>query len=379
MLFSPAELDEADHRVLDLIKDQHQRLRPLVAAPRRWSGMLRKVALARAVRGSNSIEGYVVSVDDAFAALDGQEPMTADDLSWQAVRGYRDAMTYVLQIAMEDRREITAETLKGLHFMMQQYDLTRWPGRWRSGEVYVYDEDNRVVVYLAPSADQVPGLVDELIEQINATDPGMPALVRAAMAHLNLVMIHPFKDGNGRMARCLQTLLLACDGTLMTPEFSSIEEYLGRNQQPYYRVLAKVGGGKWNPAGDTRPWIRFCLTAHYRQALRVEQRAELASRLWIRAEEELAKAGLPERCVQPLTFCLSGRVLRNATYRQLAEGLSHNAAGRDLTELTRAGLLEPRGEKRGRYYLPSEPLRAVADEVGVEMGRQYPVDADPYE
>jgi Fic family protein len=379
MLFAPAELDKADHEVLDLIKDLHQRLRPLVAGPRRWSGMLRKVALARAVRGSNSIEGYVVTVDDAFAALDGQEPMTADDLSWHAVRGYRDAMTYMLQIALEDRRNITAETLKGLHFMMQQYDLTRWPGRWRPGEVYVYDEDSRVVVYLAPSADQVPDLVDELIEQINATDPGMPALVRAAMAHLNLVMIHPFKDGNGRMARCLQTLLLACDGTLMTPEFSSIEEYLGRNQQPYYRVLAKVGGGKWNPAGDTRPWIRFCLTAHYRQALRVEQRAELASRLWIRAEEELAKAGLPERCVQPLTFCLSGRVLRNATYRQLAEGLSHNAAGRDLTELTRAGLLEPRGEKRGRYYLPSEPLRAVADEVGVEMGRRYPVDADPYE
>src|SRR6058998_799611 len=148
MLFSAAELDEADRHVLDLVKDQHQRLRPLVAAPRRWSGILRKVALARAVRGSNSIEGYVVSVDDAFAALDGQEPMAADELSWQAVRGYRDAMTYVLQIAKEDGPNINAEVLKSLHFMMQQYDLTRWPGRWRPGEVYVYDEDNRVVVYL---------------------------------------------------------------------------------------------------------------------------------------------------------------------------------------------------------------------------------------
>lgn len=326
MLFSSTELDEADRRVLTLIKGQHQRLRPLVAAPRRWSGLLRKVALARAVRGSNSIEGYVVSVDDAFAALDDQEPMAADDHSWQAVRGYRDAMTYVLQIAKDDRPTINAETLKALHFMMQHYDLTRWPGRWRPGEVYVYDEDNRVTVYVAPEADQVPDLVEELVEQLNTTDSDMPAMVRAAMAHLNLVMIHPFKDGNGRMARCLQTLILACDGTLMAPEFSSIEEYLGHNQQAYYRVLAKVGGGTWNPAGDTQPWIRFCLTAHYRQALRVEQRAELASRLWIRAEEELARAGLPERCVQPLTFCLSGRVLRNATYRQLVEGLSHNAA-----------------------------------------------------
>src|SRR5919197_2613058 len=112
MVFFPATLEKADCAVLDLVKDQHQRLRPLVAAPRRWSGLLRKIALARAVRGSNSIEGYEVSVDDAFAALDDQEPMSADELSWHAVRGYRDAMTYVLQIAMEDRPVVTADTLK---------------------------------------------------------------------------------------------------------------------------------------------------------------------------------------------------------------------------------------------------------------------------
>jgi Fic family protein len=379
MLFTPAKLDKADHRVLDLIRNQHQRLRPLVAAPRRWSGILRKVALARAVRGSNSIEGYRVSVDDAIAALDDQEPMTADELSWHAVRGYRDAMTYVLQIALEERPNITAETLKALHFMMQHYDLTSWPGRWRPGEVYVYDEDNRTTVYIGPAADEVPGLIDELVKDINSTDPDLPAMVRAAMAHLNLVMIHPFKDGNGRMARCLQTLILACDGTLMAPEFSSIEEYLGHNQQAYYRVLAKVGGGSWNPGGDTRPWIRFCLTAHHRQARRVEVRAELASRLWIQAEDAVAKARLPERCVQPLTFCLSGRVLRNATYRQLTEGLSHNVAGRDLVELTKAGLLEPKGEKRGRYYVPALPLRELADRIGAEVGQRFAVEGDPYD
>jgi DNA-binding transcriptional ArsR family regulator len=181
------------------------------------------------------------------------------------------------------------------------------------------------------------------------------------------------------MARCLQTLILACDGTLMAPEFSSIEEYLGHNQQVYYRVLARVGGGKWNPSGDTRPWIRFCLTAHYRQALFVEQRVEMASRLWIRAEEEVAKARLPERCVQPLTFCLSGRVLRNASYRQLTEGLSQNVAGRDLVELTKAGLLEPKGEKRGRHYLPASPLREFAMRISAEVGQRFLTNVDPYE
>lgn len=66
------------------------------------------------------------------------------------------------------------------------------------------------------------------------------------MAHLNLVMIHPFSDGNGRMARCLQTLVLAREG-ILEPEFSSIEEYLGRNTQDYYSVLAETSEGSWHP------------------------------------------------------------------------------------------------------------------------------------
>ena len=54
----------------------------------------------------------------------------------------------------------------------------------------------------------ISSLVEELVEQLSANNE-TPAIVRGAMAHLNLVMIHPFRDGNGRMARCLQTLTLA--------------------------------------------------------------------------------------------------------------------------------------------------------------------------
>ena len=378
MLFASPDLDAADELVLDLIEDQHQRLRPLVAAPQRWRGLLRRVALARSVRGSNTIEGFTVSVDDAFAILDDQEPLEASEVTWHAVRGYRDAMTYVLQLAKERRVDINAHTLRALHFMAQQYDLSKWPGRYRPDDVSVYDEDNQMTVYVGPDAREVPSLVDELVDDIT-TSESLPVLVRAAMAHLNLVMIHPFKDGNGRMARCLQTLLLACDGRFAGPEFVSIEEYLGRNEQDYYRVLAQVGGGSWNPGRDTRPWIRFCLTAHYRQALQIERRAEVASRLWVRAEEEVALAGLPERCVQPLTYSMSGRVLRNVTYRQLTDGLSQNVAGRDLTELVRADLLDARGEKRGRYYFPSGRMMAVARECRESVGSKLSLEANPYE
>jgi Fic family protein len=376
-LFAAPELDEADRVVVDLVQAQHRALRPLVATPRRWTGLLRKVALARAVQGSNTIEGFTVSMDDAFAAIDDQEPVDADELAWRAVRGYRDAMTYVLQLAQEGPRDLSPHSIKALHFMMQHYDLGKWPGRWRPDQVYVYDESSGRTVYAGPDALLIPPLMDELVVEINAADPSLPALVHAAMAHLNLVMIHPFKDGNGRMARCLQTLVLAGEGTLAS-EFSSIEEYLGQHAPEYCNVLAEVGQGSWNPARDTRPWIRFCLTAHHRQALQVARRAELASKLWAYAEEQVAEARVPERCVDALTFSLSGFALRNASYRQLHPDISQNLASRDLNEMVKAGLLDPIGERRGRKYRPVERLRMVASGIRHEVDQAFPVNADPY-
>jgi Fic/DOC family len=134
-----------------------------------------------------------------------------------------------------------------------------------------------------------------------------------AMAHLNLVMIHPFSDGNGRMARCFQTLLLARDG-IVEPQFCSVEEYLGTVQQAYYDVLAKVGEGSWNPKNDTRPWIRFMLLAHYSQGSLLAWRLKLLDKLWEEIEIDLKKRGLPERMSFAISDAAIGLRVRNSSY-----------------------------------------------------------------
>lgn len=99
----------------------------------------------------------------------------------------------------------------------------------------------------------------ELLEWLNAGDLSTPLYVRAAMAHLNLVSIHPWRDGNGRMSRCLHTLLLARDGVL-APEFSSIEEWIGTstaNTGRYYNAL-QTTRATWDPDADAHDWVRFC-------------------------------------------------------------------------------------------------------------------------
>lgn len=375
MLYRTPRLTPADEAALALVADLWQRLRHHVREPRRWTGLLRRVALARAIRGSNSIEGFTVSLDDAFAALDVEAPAEASETAWAAVTGYRDAMTYVLQLAEDEDFAYSEDLLRGLHFMMQSYDLSKRPGRYRKGDVFVVDEEHDEVVYEGPEAEVVPRLMAALVDSLR--EDRSPAIVRAAMAHLNLVMVHPFKDGNGRMARCLQALVLAREGVL-APEFCSIEEYLGRNEAAYYDILGTVGQGGWHPANDAAPWVRFCVVAHYRQALTVLRRTRSAERLWVVAEREIAKAGLPERMTEPLFFALSGRALRNATYRQVQD-VSPNLASRDLGELVRAGLLEAYGEKRGRHYEPVARLKRVSVGIRRNVRADHPVDADPYD
>jgi Fic family protein len=200
---------------------------------------------------------------------------------------------------------------------MLEHDLETSPGQWRTGDFFVRDESGNEIVHYGPDPDEVPGLMDELVVRLNANHSGTHSIVDAAMAHLNLVLIHPYVDGNGRMARALQTLVLARSGVL-EPVFSSIEEYLGRNTLEYGAVLAAVRGDRWDPHRDTRGWIRFCLTAHYRQATTLLRRIERARAVWDRAEQEVSKRKLPERTILALVDATLGYRVRNATYRSAA-------------------------------------------------------------
>jgi Fic family protein len=360
MIFQTPELEPTEDAVLARIDHLRARVRAYVRDPARWTGLLRRNIFAKAIQGSNTIEGYNISVDDAIAAVEGEEPLQADQATWAEIVGYRQAMTYVIQLARDPLFRLSVDQIKGLHYMLLSHDLTKSPGHWRPGYVAVRDGSTGAIVYEAPDAALVPQLMAELVESLNV-DEQSHAIVRGAMAHLNLTMIHPFRDGNGRMARALQTLILGRGGPL-APELSSIEEYLGRNTDDYYAVLARVARGSWHPEEDSRPWIRFCLTAHFRQAQTVLYRIERIERLWAALEELIVSRGLPERTLLALADAAMGYRVRNPIYRKAAE-VSANVASRDLGWLVREGLLEPTGEKKHRYYLASDVIAEVSKRV----------------
>ena len=378
MLFVTPELDDLELHVISEIDDIREKMRVRLHDPRRWAGSLRRVQFARAVQGSNSIEGFEASLDDAIAIEMGEPPLDASEKTTLAIKGYRDAMTFVLQLADEPNFHFGEQLLKSLHFMMTSYSLNNRPGLWRSGTIYVHDEENAKIVYEGPDVELVIPLMHELVGQLEA-DNSTPIMVRAAMAHLNLVLIHPFRDGNGRMARCLQTLVLAREG-ILSPVFCSIEEYLGRNTRSYYDVLGTVGGGSWHPERDARPWLRYTLTAHLRQARTTLRRIRESEQIWLRLDEVVTRHGFNERTIAALHDAALGLRVRNSVYRavfaETEDAFTEQVASRDLRQLIDAGLLIAHGASRGRFYTAGEPIKALRRTVVAD--RDPRDDSDPF-
>ncbi len=371
MIFAEPALSEADHRVLGLLEGQRNRLKIATQNnPRRWFGTVRKSALARAIQGSNAIEGYNASMDEAMAAVEDEPALDDKTETWLAINGYRDALTYIVQAAEDPYFEFSKQFLKSLHFMMTRFDLSSYPGKWRPGTVLVVNEETGDVAYEAPPAEEVDLLVGRLVGYLDE-EVRQSALVTAAMAHLNLTMIHPFRDGNGRMARALQTLVLAREGVIH-PLFSSIEEWLGRNTRDYYNVLAEVGRGSWNPANSALPWVRFCLTAHYQQANTTIRRHEEYEAVFNAIEDLARRRSLNERMTIPLFNAALGIRVTNSRYQKETEVSAH-VAGRDLKTLADAGILVPHGEKRGRHYTAGRELATAR-----ARARRPETPVDPY-
>ena len=143
MLYTEFTITQAERDVIARIDDVRQTLKYALSSPARWYGVLRRSTFARAIRGSNSIEGFNVTAEDALAAVDGAEPFDAEAHAWQAITGYRNSMTYVLQLAHDPHFSYDESLIRSLHYMMLQYDLSKNPGRWRPGPISVYFMNRR--------------------------------------------------------------------------------------------------------------------------------------------------------------------------------------------------------------------------------------------
>jgi Fic family protein len=340
------ELDELRRYLAQHLRDSGQP----------WSGALRRLAAAEATVGSTSIEGYGASLEDTVEILAGRHPSGTSEETQRIIAAYAQAMDRVAVLADDTRSQWSAQTVLDLHFLVCHPQREAGPGRMRDGSVIVTRGLGRDP-YRPPASSDVPGLIDDVAVWLETGDLSRHPVVRAAMAHLNLVSIHPFRDGNGRVARVIQSLVLAKEG-LLRPELVSIEPYLGRHTREYYSILEEVQGPAFDPHRDASAWVEFCIEAHVLEATERRHWLEQAHARHDFCGHVAREAGYPERFVIALDQALLGLPITNADYRRQADIASPTAV-QDLQRLRHDGWLDQEGGGRSIRYMAGGKLKEL--------------------
>ncbi len=300
-----------------------------------------------AVSGSTGIEGNPLQPEQVEQVLAGAA-VAEDSTHVREVANYNRALNLARDAAQRPDFEWAHDFIHLINAAVMEGLPRDTRGDYRGAE----DENVSVGSYRGPSPLIVQALMEELVAWLR-TDRSHP-LVRSALLHLNLIAIHPFNDGNGRTARILSAVELVRGG-IAAPELVSIEAYLRRNRGEYIEMLRTTLGESYDPENHpATAWLDY-YTRISLDRLQVRNRVLDAMPTDIGALfAALAARGDPVEWAPAL---LAARVSRLRTSR-LAQMTARSmpAARAELGRMARAGWLEPTGQTRGRWYMPTADL-----------------------
>ena len=199
---------------------------------------LRETARLLSTHYSTQIEGNRLTLDEATRVIQKDAHFPDRKRDEQEVLGYYRALDELEKLSIK-KLKITEKTVQTLHALVMGGKRGKVkPTPYRDGKNVIRDSRSGAMVYLPPEANDVAGLMADLLmwlEQIEKEK--LPCPLRAALAHYQFATIHPYFDGNGRTARLLATLVLYLGGYDLKG-FYSLEEYYARDLPAYYNAIA---------------------------------------------------------------------------------------------------------------------------------------------
>ena len=343
-----------------------RRLDVVSTLPRTWSGRVRRDLQAEAIGASVALEGVPVTVDEVRRILAGDQPRTVSNEDASLVRGYREAMQFVLSRADDTAFVWSSEIFRTMHASVVARSYAARAGLYRDRQVWLTNSSSGEQVYLPPDNDEVPALMDEIARWLNASGEAAPALVRSALTHVWIAAVHPFRDGNGRTARIAASLVMYRSGYRL-PQFTSLEEWWGAHPTDYYAAFDCLGSA-WDSGVDVTPFVAAHVSAQRRQADALSLKEATERLLWAALEDIVVhELGMDARAANALWDAFFGREVTNRYYRGVVD-VPPVTAAHDLKQLQTSGLLAAQGGGRSRAYTGSIGLvRRVADLFSLEV------------
>jgi Fic family protein len=306
---------------------------------------------------SSRMEGTVSTMDEILKYEADHEADTADSTN---VRSevietilYQRALK-AAQGALNDGYPISQSMIKGVHQRLLSFGrgALKSPGEFKTEQNYLADKYKRKILFVPIRPEKLQDGLDVLFKYISESTE--PALIKAAMTHIEFEALHPFKDGNGRIGRMLITLMLWKSGVISAPHFY-VSGYFEEHKDEYIDTMRSV-----SETGNWEEWCSFFLRAIEQQAVRNLSIAENIRTLYENLKQTFSEVLSSKWSVTALDFVFTNPVFRNNKFTSHS-GIPQATAARFTRILLDEGIIHTVEEASGRRpaLYSFEPLMSL--------------------
>jgi len=307
----------------------------------------REDAMVRTVHYGTHIEGNELNLSEAEKVLAGQE-IAARDRDIQEVINYRKVMDYIGSLKVQETK-VDENVIKDLHKLtVEKILVPEQCGVFRKTQVVVKNSKSGEISFRPPMAVAVPFQIRNLLEFVESSqDEDVNPVLKSGIVHYELVRIHPFLDGNGRVARALATLILYQDGYDIR-KFFSLEEYFDKDAVSYYEALQSVEKND----GDLTHWLEYFTLGLSIELSKIRERVESIS-VDAKLKEKLGGSPimLTPRQLKIIEYIQKIGYLQNQAFEQLFPMVSEDTVLNEIKALVNAGIIKKHGVTKGARYI----------------------------
>lgn len=304
-------------------------------------------ALVRTVHYGTHIEGNELNLSQAERVLAGESVVARDRDIWEVIN-YRKVTNYISEV-QNSNYEITEEVIKKIHkITVHRIMPEQESGEYRKKQVILKNSRTGEVSFKPPLAVAVPYQIKDLLSFINSnSNKDIHPVLKSGIVHYELVRIHPFLDGNGRVARALSTLILFLEGYDIR-KFFSLEEYFDKDAGSYYEALQSVQKSK----GDLTFWLEYFTEGLAIELSKIKERVE---RISIDGKLKEKLGGKPillsDRQLKIIEYIQQTGYLQNKAFEMLFPMVSEDTILNELKPLIKYGIIKKRGITKAAKYV----------------------------
>ena len=310
-----------------------------------WVREMGNRALVLEAHHTTHIEGTRLTLDQAERLWQGDSVPEADPDDARELLNYRKAFDFVSEY-LKSGDPITEGLVREIHKRLVEgvRGEAAAPGEYRRIQNYVVNSVTGETIYTPPPAHDVPIMMAELVNYLNSETETHPVLM-SGIAQFQLVHIHPFLDGNGRISRLLSTLCLY-RAEYDFKRLFTISEYYDRDRAAFYRAIQGVRENDMDMTG----WLEFFVEGLSNQLAEVRESGEQA----IRRDVLIKEHGLSDRQAKAIGHILEHVSLTIQDFERLCPEVHRRSLQRDLKAMLDMELLVSEGATNRLVYRMKE-------------------------